>query len=122
MSKARRGMLWALLSMVLLGACALVVLHLHANHNRVPIVLAQAQAALRAGQTMPVPKLTGAVDVNKADFDQLCELPGIGAKTARSIIFEREQNGNFSYPADLLNVKGIGEKTLQKLLPEICLD
>ncbi|MEG0493698.1 MAG: ComEA family DNA-binding protein [Clostridia bacterium] len=122
MSKARRVLLWALLSGMLLGACALVLVHLHANQNHVPIVLAQAQAALRAGQTMPVPKPTGAVNVNKANLEQLCELPGIGEKTARSIIFEREQNGKFSYPADLLNVKGIGEKTLQKLLPEICLD
>ena len=32
---------------------------------------------------------------------------------------EREKNGPFYYPEDLMNVKGIGEKTLEKLLPHI---
>ena len=51
--------------------------------------------------------------------DELDTLPGVGEVIAQRIIEEREQNGPFYYPEDLMNVKGIGEKTLEKLLPHI---
>ena len=57
--------------------------------------------------------------VNTADADELDTLPGVGEVIAQRIIEEREQNGPFYYPEDLMNVKGIGEKTLEKLLPHI---
>ena len=61
----------------------------------------------------------GPVAVNTADADELDTLPGVGEVIAQRIIEERETNGPFSYPEDLMNVKGIGEKTLEKLLPHI---
>ena len=68
----------------------------------------------------PVPALPdGPVAVNTADADELDTLPGVGEVIARRIIEERETNGPFYYPEDLMNVKGIGEKTLEKLLPHI---
>ena len=50
---------------------------------------------------------------------ELDTLPGVGEVIARRIMEEREKNGPFYYPEDLMNVKGIGEKTLEKLLPRI---
>lgn len=44
---------------------------------------------------------------------------GVGEVIAQRIIEEREENGPFYYPEDLMNVKGIGEKTLEKLLSHI---
>ena len=46
------------------------------------------------------------------------KLPGIGPVLAGEIIAEREKNGAFYYPEDLLNVKGIGEKSLEKMLEQ----
>jgi len=62
------------------------------------------------------------VNVNEADAETLCGLPGIGPVLAARIIQEREQNGPFSYPEDLMAVKGIGQKTLDKLRELICLE
>ena len=42
-------------------------------------------------------------------------LPGIGEKTAANVIEYRTQNGNYTGSADLLKVKGIGKKTLEKI-------
>ena len=71
-------------------------------------------------QTAPSPVLPhGPVAVNSADADELDTLPGVGEVIAQRIIEEREENGPFYYPEDLMNVNGIGEKTLEKLLPHI---
>ena len=59
------------------------------------------------------------VDINRAAQAELETLPGIGPAMARRIIDYREQNGAFLSPEDLTKVKGIGEKTLEKLLPYI---
>ena len=59
------------------------------------------------------------VDINRAAQSELETLPGIGPAMARRIIDYREQNGAFLSPEDLTKVKGIGEKTLEKLLPYI---
>lgn len=55
------------------------------------------------------------VNINEADFEQLCELPFISESQARSIIEYREENGAFEQVEDILQVKGIGEKTYEKI-------
>lgn len=59
------------------------------------------------------------VNINSANIDSLTQLPGIGAKTAKKIIDYRKDNGQFKSPADLLNVKGIGQKKFDKLKSHI---
>jgi competence protein ComEA len=55
----------------------------------------------------------GPVNVNTADAETLSdELTGVGMAKAQAIIEYREQNGPFRTPEDLLNVRGIGERTL----------
>ena len=68
----------------------------------------------------PVPR--GEIPVNTADVEALTLLPGIGASTAAEIIREREANGPFHFPEDLMAVKGIGKKKLEGMLPHIRLD
>jgi len=55
------------------------------------------------------------VDINRATADELESLPGIGAKTAEAIIQYRNSNGPFKCVEDLLSVKGIGPKKLEKI-------
>ena len=55
------------------------------------------------------------VILNSASQKELESLPGIGPITARRIILYREQNGRFQAIQELMNIKGIGEKTIQKL-------
>ncbi|MBD8702183.1 ComEA family DNA-binding protein [Frigoribacterium sp. CFBP 13712] len=60
-----------------------------------------------------------AVDLNLADDAALQTLPGVGPATAAAILDWREQNGAFRSVDDLLGVPGIGEKTLEKLRPQV---
>jgi competence protein ComEA len=55
------------------------------------------------------------VDVNTASAEELAEsLTGVGEKIAAEIVRHREENGPFESVDDLLEVKGIGEKLLEK--------
>jgi competence protein ComEA len=55
------------------------------------------------------------VTVNNATVEQLQTLPGIGKVTARSIVEYRKVHGSFVKVEDLLQVKGIGRQTLEKI-------
>ena len=71
----------------------------------------------------PVSKvaLQGTVNINTADAVQLTMLPGIGVKTADSIVSYRSSTGSFASVDDLVKVKGVGSKTLEKLKPYLSL-
>ena len=57
------------------------------------------------------------LNLNAATEAQLEALPGIGAATAARIVEYRKKNGGFKKVEDLMNVKGIGEKSFLKLKP-----
>lgn len=57
----------------------------------------------------------GKLNINTADIEALCELPGIGQTTAQRIIAYREQHGEFKDIIDLMKVNGIGEKTFDAI-------
>ena len=57
------------------------------------------------------------VDLNQASADELTVVPGIGQAMARRIVEFREANGPFKRIEDLMKVRGIGEKSFQKLKP-----
>jgi competence protein ComEA len=64
-------------------------------------------------------KETGLVNINTATSEELCNLKGIGLIKAEEIIKYRNAKGKFKNIDDLLNVSGIGKKTLQKIRSEI---
>lgn len=61
----------------------------------------------------------GRVSLSSATAAQLDELPGIGPVTADAIIDFRTTHGGFQRVEDLLDVKGIGEKTLADLKDQV---
>jgi competence protein ComEA len=56
----------------------------------------------------------GKINLNKATVEELSQLKGIGMKYAERIVQYRDKNGPFKNVEDLLNVQGIGPKTLEK--------
>ena len=58
---------------------------------------------------------TGLVNLNSASAAQIASLPGIGPKTADLIVQYREKNGPFKKIEEIMNVRGIGEKSFLKI-------
>jgi competence protein ComEA len=70
---------------------------------------------------IPYKKVIPCVSINTGSLADLDSLIGIGEKTAQAIIDYRSSVGLFQKIEDLLNVKGIGEKTLAKFKDRLCL-
>lgn len=64
----------------------------------------------------------GVVNINTADASQLALLPRVGAKAAERIVEYRKANGPFKKVTDLMQVKGIGEKSFELLRPYLAVD
>lgn len=63
------------------------------------------------------------VNLNTADAETLQrELAGIGATKAQAIVAYRETHGSFASVDELLEVKGIGEATLNKNREKLTVD
>lgn len=69
----------------------------------------------RNGKFLWPPFPEGTIAVNLCDQDELQMLNGIGETLSHSIMEEREQNGPFYFPEDLISVKGIGNAKLDGL-------
>ncbi|MDE2997201.1 MAG: helix-hairpin-helix domain-containing protein [Bacteroidota bacterium] len=69
--------------------------------------------------TLEKPVVTFPLAINDADARSLQALPRIGPAMANRILAWRHANGPFRSEEDLLAVRGIGPRTLEKLLPLI---
>ena len=84
----------------------------------IPAIAAAQEAAAPAKASKPAPAATG-LNLNTATVADLQKLPGIGAATATRIVEYRQKNGPFKKVEELMNVRGIGEKSFLKLKPLI---
>jgi len=69
------------------------------------------------GPGAPGSAVAGLVNLNTATLAELETLPGIGPVTAQAILDWRTEHGRFSRVDELVEVSGIGEKTLADLAP-----
>jgi comEA protein len=90
-------------------------------------------AALWLGATGPVlaqeapvtsarSALSGVVNVNVADGEQLRLLPGVGPAKAQAILEYRKAKGPFKKVEDLMEVSGIGARALERMRPYVVLE
>lgn len=63
----------------------------------------------------PAEASDGKVNINTADIEKLCTLPGVGEGRAKAIIEYREKQGGFRKKEDIMQVSGIGEKMFERM-------
>jgi competence protein ComEA len=81
------------------------------------LLLSLAMAGGAAAQKKQPPAKP--LDLNSATAEQLQQLPGIGPVTAKDIVRFREKSGPFRRVEDLLAVRRISRRTLEKIRPYV---
>ena len=91
--------------------CALLLLY-----NTIPAVVEAFSAdsyEASGGQAVVQPVTfhdeEARININTASLAELDTLPGVGPAIAQAIIDEREANGPYFYPEDLMDAKGVGK-------------
>src|SRR6185295_16271628 len=84
------------------------------------LTLAIGTAAIADETTAAVP--SGVVNINTADASQIALLPRIGAKAAQRVVDYRTEHGPCKKATDLMQVKGFGDKTFERLSAYIAVD
>ena len=79
--------------------------------STVALCLVLAAATLATTKKPPLKP----ININTATSDELQQVPGIGPVTAEKILLMRKSYGAFKSVDDLLAIKGLGKKRLEKM-------
>ncbi|HKO58600.1 MAG TPA: helix-hairpin-helix domain-containing protein [Thermoanaerobaculia bacterium] len=84
------------------------------------LTLSLCASALAADAPAAAP--AGVVNINTADVTQLSYLPRVGEKVAQRIVDYRKEHGPFKKTSDLMQVKGFGEKSFERISSWLTVD
>ena len=95
-----------------------------------PELVEEGRVVLAPSESPPVPVARGAeadsgvrkVVLNQATREELETIPGIGPVTAGRIVEYRDRTGGYRSIEELLDVKGIGQSTLNKIKSHVQLN
>jgi comEA protein len=79
------------------------------------VVFGPASVEAQRAAKPPAPASTEVVNLNSATAAQIASLPGIGLKTAELVIQYRQKNGPFKKVEEIMNVRGVGEKSFLRI-------
>lgn len=74
---------------------------------------------LKKNYTVLIEEIKVQISINDVEAGELEDLPGIGPSLSNRIVEYRNMHGRFKDLENLKNVKGIGNKLFQKILPFI---
>ena len=108
-----------LIGLTLVFTAFIAGLFIGRNYNRQPVQI-QPLPAVTAASVPPLtvstePTEPSIININTATVEEFQLLPGIGPLLAQRIVAYREENGPFETNGELMNVSGIGEKTLEEI-------
>jgi competence protein ComEA len=83
------------------------------NHRRIGRVLAVVFVLVFALSGLAIAADAAKVNINTASVEELTQLKRVGQKYAEKIVAFREANGPFKSADELVNVPGIGVKTIE---------
>jgi len=83
------------------------------NHRRIGRVLAVVFVLVFALSGLAIAVDAAKVNINTASVEELTQLKRVGQKYAEKIVAFREANGPFKSADELVNVPGIGVKTIE---------
>lgn len=106
---------WIFISITAIFICILIGIFFGRRMVGINISVDNVKASITESQA----NANGQIDINTATADQLQLIDGIGPSIAQRIIDYRTNNGRFKNIEELKNVRGIGEKSFEKMKPYI---
>ena len=108
---------WAggFLALLAIAGAAWIVLHWQGKETA-SYLLAEVKPVTSVA---PYAWPSGSVNVNTAAYEELDTLSGMNSAQIQALLDDRAQYGPFDFPEDLIYVKGIGEKTLEKIYSQL---
>lgn len=138
----KNNMLFTTMSLIFVIVCIIFVVLSKENENTYVIKIESSEStfinenessdkqipANESGSALPETEKpvtvqeNGKVNINTATLDELMTLTGIGEIIGQRIIDYRIENGTFYSIEELLEVKGIGEKSFEKIRDMIVIE
>ena len=78
-----------------------------------------AEQTSRSAKPATAAMSTEVINLNSATAAQIAALPGIGPKVAGLVVEYRQKNGPFKKIEEVMNVRGIGEKSFLRIKDRI---
>jgi competence ComEA-like helix-hairpin-helix protein len=83
------------------------------------IVASSCSSRVEYERSAAASRVDDAVNINTATADELEKLPGIGRKTAESIVSYRSENGPFRRVENVMLIRGMSERRFIELKPHL---